>query len=541
LEKYKGCDILDINPGSGMWSQKLHALLQPRNHVLLEPSPAIFQSFLDPILNTPDSKYKLVVKDPLKLDTYREIMTDGTFPDQTLVDPADPKSRDVNTTLLVTGSLAWDPRLPGMRFDSMSKQLFHHFSTAAWGNDLFHAFGPVRSLLWVQTDDFDNMIAKAVNQSSKLTGVIELTQDINLVATSKRDARRVGKGAVGREPQYELESMIRALQSGREKGLVIPTRRQDDSHALAAAVEKRSGGTGIISFDDTLGMLWSATLAGKYTRGLANEAMIETAAKENQLKRDYPDLILPPMFGPGSKAQMTGTAPNSEILRFRAMRSAQHQHQRTKFKVEEVSKLGEQLYLLECKALRTAPGPRKNTLLKRIADLDIEIDEALMGLEPNSKLTPHTATDDRISLRHSKIPRIQWDHRPFEALVSHDDEAWPKTRLSLVSATPALRPAGDVPDWHEWVIDFMSGLYMEPARSLPAALDAMVHGLSSVIPMCPSLHDPDKGGRLLMKHFRVRMLTNEMIVELATAYKDWPFKSPGTDHCVAFRNKGARG
>jgi transcription factor 1 len=481
-----------------------------------------------------------VVKDPLLLDTYKEIMRDGTFPDQTLVDPSDPKSGELNKTLLVTGSLAWDPRLPGMRFDSMAKQLFHHFCSAAWGNDLFHAFGPVRTLLWVQTEDFDNMFAKAVSTASKANGVIELTQEINLVVTSERGPRRVGKAAVGREPQYELESMVRALQSGRQKGLVIPPKRQDDSHAFAATIEKSSGGTGIISFHDTLALLYEQALAGKNTKGLAGTSLIEAAAHENMLKRELPGHSLPPMYGPLSKTPLDGFGKDPRILTFRKMRAAVHQHQKVKSRVDEVADLGEELYLLEVKALEMKDGPRKNATLKRIEALDIAIDEAIANLEDHQQLTPHAATDDRISLRHSKIPRIQWDHRPFEALISHEDEVWPLTRLSLVSATPFPRPVGDVPDWHEWVIDFLSGLYTESSRNLPTALDAMAHGLSSVIPKCPSLSDPKKGGRLLMKHFRVRMLTNEMILELARAYKDWPFKTPGTDYCMAFRNKGAR-
>lgn len=132
LQKHKGCDILDINPGIGLWSQKLHDFLKPRSHILLEPSPEIFKEFLDPLVNAPDSKYKLVSKDTKDLTSYRELVDEGMFPHQTRVNSTDPAAQDVNNTLLITGSFIWDPRLVGMGFDSMAKQLYHHFTSAAW-------------------------------------------------------------------------------------------------------------------------------------------------------------------------------------------------------------------------------------------------------------------------------------------------------------------------------------------------------------------------------------------------------------------------
>jgi transcription factor 1 len=540
LEKHKGCDILDINPGAGLWSQKLHEYLKPRRHVLLEPSPAIFAPFLDPLLEVPGSKYKLVSKDPLKLSTYREIAEDGTFPHQTRVDPNDPKAQEVNNTLLVIGSLAWDPRLPGLGFDSMSKQLFHHFASAAWANDLFHAFGPVRSLFWVQTEDFDNMIAKAANGMGKASRLLEMTQDLNIIVTSERQDRKFGKAALGREPQYEIESIVRALQSTKKSGVELPANRQDISCDYAALVEDISGGSGIISFEDMQILLYNQQMAGKSTRGLAGLAMIDTIEFEKKLRSEFPTIPIPPLVGPSSKTPMKGLASEKKIVEFRKMRTSVQQHQKTKGKVEAAADIGEEMYLLECKALKMKAGPRKDKIMKQIENLDQAWDQAVDGLESNFVLAPITALDDRLSLRHPPHPRIQWDRRPFEPLVSQEDEVWPLTKVSLVSATPFPRPVGDSSDWHEWVLDFVNGLYNESSRSLPFALDSMAHGLSAVIEDCPSLTDPDRGGRMQMKHFRVRMLTNEMILELAQAYKDWPFKAPGSDHNMYFRSKGGR-
>lgn len=74
--------------------------------------------------------------------------------------------------------------------------------------------------------------------------------------------------------------------------------------------------------------------------------------------------------------------------------------------------------------------------------------------------------------------------------------------------------------------------------TIPEALDSMQHSLSDIIKDCPSLTDGSKGGRLSMKHFRVRMLTTEMLEELTKAYLEWPFKAEGTAHSWYFRGKG---
>lgn len=86
----------------------------------------------------------------------------------------------------------------------------------------------------------------------------------------------------------------------------------------------------------------------------------------------------------------------------------------------------------------------------------------------------------------------------------------------------------------------MYALFAVGSAPLPEALDKLQHGLSQIMDSCPSLRDPDKGGRMNMHHLRVRVLTAEMIEELVKAYRDWPFKEPGSDHNKYFRWKGDR-
>jgi transcription factor 1 len=196
------------------------------------------------------------------------------------------------------------------------------------------------------------------------------------------------------------------------------------------------------------------------------------------------------------------------------------------------------MFNLERKALKMKAGPKRDALVDKIKNLDEAWEHSLAKVEANMQGAPNNVFDDRINLRYPPHPRIQWDGRPFDPLLSYEDEAWPRNRLSLISATPLPKPVGETDDYHELVTDFVHGLYAEPGKSLPDALNSMQHSMSDIIKDCPSLTDPDKGGRMLMKHLRVRMLTMEMVNELVRAYRDWPFKAQGSFDATYFRHKG---
>jgi transcription factor 1 len=543
LEQYKGCDILDINPGACLWSQKLHEFLKPRNHVLLEPTPELFSPYLDPLLEKPGSRYKLVVKDPLMLPSYRELVDEGVFPHQTRVDPSDPKGQDVNNTLLVTGSLVWDPRLPGMGFDSMAKQMYHHFASAAWSNDTIHAFGPVRTLLWVPNDDFNAIIAQATNSMHKSNRLLEMTQELNLVVGTEREERSRGRGAISREPQYEIESTVRALQSTRKLGLTIPPNRQESGHVFAALVEKASGGSGIGDTQSTYELLRQQQLAGATSLKYGGRVLIDSTELEKQVQSEHPEMLPNKPLLLGNKIELKSMKHHPKYALFKAY-NLSHSSLigviKSRTKVEKAADIGEEMLRLEHKALKMGPGPEKDALVEQIKELDRAWDQSATSVDKNLITAPLNEIDDRVSLRYPPHPRIQWDSRPYEPLMSHEDETWPQNRVGLVLSTPLPRPRGEGDDWHEWVLDFVHGLYSDPAKSVPDALDTMQHSLSVIVKDCPSLMDPDKGGRMQLKHLRVRMLTKEMINELVKAYRDWPFKAPGSDHITYFRHQGLR-
>lgn len=541
LDKHKGCDILDINPGAGLWSQKLHEYLQPRSHVLLEQRHEKFKDFLDPLLTAPGSKYSLVNEDPLALQTYRDLVTNGVFPHQTVLDPDDPRAQEPNNTLLVTGSLVWDLRLPGLGFDSMAKQLAYHFASAAWTNDLFHAFGLVRTLLWVQHDDFSPMIADSVSSLQKTNRLMEMSQSTNVFVAPERAPRSKGRGSSGRDPQYEIETTVHALRRGRELGIELPLHRRDNIHDFAADLEQISNGTGIISHNEMQDYLREQQLAGKSTVGLLPQGLIEHYEEMKGITENYPEIDLNPVEIAGKRTKRKKPPADhpykAQISKFYKEIASTALTLKNKSLVSTVADIGEEMYKLECKILGMQDGPKKDSAMTKLAELDQKWNHSIESQNSNYTKASAAEIDDRLAIRSLPSPLLQWDARPFEPLVMRKDEVWPQNRLSLISAEPIPRPVGESSDFHEWVTDFIFGLYTHPQDGVNHCLDKMQHGLSDIINECPSLKDPKKGGRLQMEHLRVRMLTKEMIIELVKAYKNWPFKEPDSDHSRYFKNK----
>ena len=210
---------------------------------------------------------------------------------------------------------------------------------------------------------------------------------------------------------------------------------------------------------------------------------------------------------------------------------------RTKIAIEKVADIGEAMYNQECKILGMKDGPEKDAAMAELEELNTSWEQGIEKMATNYYKAPTTEVDERLALRAPPSPRIQWDSRPFEPLIMHANEAWPQSHLSLISAEPIPKPTGQSPDYPEWVHDFVFGLYSQPSEGISEALDKMQHGLSDIIDDCPSLKDPSRGGRLQMKHLRVRLLTVEMVHELVQAYQNWPFKAPGSDNNKFFRNK----
>ncbi len=401
----------------------------------MEPNPGRYKTFLDPLLNAPGSKYKLVQKDTKDLEQYTQLINEGVFPAQPRVDAHDGSRQELNTTLLVTGMLVWDPVLPGLAFDSMAKQLFNLFSSAVRTNDLFYAYGRVRTLFWVGADDFKYVIADTTANFNKNNCLLELTQNMDMVVNAPRGSRGTGRASSGRDANLEIESTVRALQRAKESGLIVPAHRQDVMHKIAAEIDELTQGSGRTDYTWLHDFLLQKQQQGITPVGLLSDATLQHHVDAAILQKKYPDIDFEAIGnakGSSGRRQWSlwvgreNHPGREETHAFSLTKSADRARLLKKKGLETIVDVGEELYQTECRALRAKDGSDEKTeLLKRITELDTKWETLLKSVSANYKAAPLITLDDRISLRTPPYSRIQWDRRPFEPLIMSPDEAWP--------------------------------------------------------------------------------------------------------------------
>jgi transcription factor 1 len=522
LEKYKGCDVLDLNPGVGLWSSKLHDFLQPRNHVLLESSFHLYSPYLQPLLDKPGSTYKLIEGDIGNFSTFDKLVEEGVFPHQKPVAAGDPQSQELNKSLLVTGTLMWDPPVRGFGFDSLAGQILAYMAKSHWANEGIAEFGPVASLFWAKEADVKYMLPKGMHSFIKSSFLVPRTTDIAEVVTSDHASRlkkqrvtdssgsRLKSRAVWRQTRYEIQSLVQALKRGKENGFELPKHRRENIHDFADDIANMTNGTGIISFADFQNYLKKQESLGKSTEGVINSQVYEQMMREKS-PEEFKKTI----------AQYRATAKKLE---------------KNRVQIDGIVDLGEAIYHLECEILAMEDGPDKDAKLTKLHEMERDFEKRAAKVNSNIRTSVYTELDDRIAL-NSPVPRLAWDQRPFEPLIRRPGEVWPESDVGLYYLTPRPRPADlSLEDW-EYEQDFIHVLFQTKVSSLPDVLDSIQHGGSAILDEIPILRDPKKGGRLNLKQLRARMLTLEMVDALNKAYREWPFRNPEIDRPNYFRFK----
>lgn len=146
--------------------------------------------------------------------------------------------------------------------------------------------------------------------------------------------------------------------------------------------------------------------------------------------------------------------------------------------------------------------------------------------------TSSQGSADNVAAFNQSPPLLAWDRRTHEPLASFPADFYPRISLALLDfklrddhPKPVSLPDGMEQRARFRKIPFLRTLGKYPSYALATALDQRAHGAAAaLIPACPSINDPARGGRINIEHMRVRMLTEQMWRELAEAWYRWPFR-----------------
>jgi len=482
LAKHVGCDVVDINPGNGLWSSKIHDFLKPRTHILLEPDYPAYASFLDPLLQAEGSTYQLFPKSGTTWAHLQKAILPENLPHQTVLKRGDERLHQPNDTLLLIANLAYNPVKPYRGFKSLTQLVLYQLLSAVRTHSLVHQYGLVRMLIWIAHEDKRSILTEGISKRKKGTVEAEITCGTILdVADTFPETHHHRVPVLGRDLDLVFQSSLATLGRMKEAGIEIPEHRQ--------------------------GPLQKETMQ-----------LIESAASES----DYPNLIEKYKFANMKKKKKKGQSPHDEESGPPAqlIRSKSPRYLESIAKFEALSEMQERLN-------SSTASPEEKREQQDVIDREFRLWEDLVHSGSHlSTMSIMLSIENKRALK-ANPPVAIWDRRESEPLKINPMELAPQSEACLIDFRPKpLWPVlrEDPLAWEN--LEFILGcLFSVPTQSLKNALKSLPPGAYEwIVPRCPSLTDPEKGGAMKLEAMTPRGLSEPIYEEILNAWMDWPFK-----------------
>ncbi|KAI0123545.1 hypothetical protein BJ170DRAFT_712553 [Xylariales sp. AK1849] len=479
LERHKGCDIIDIYPGAGLWSRKLNEFLKPRSHILLEPDVDLYKPLLQPLLDKPGTT--IVPKSGIIWTDLSSVLTPEYLPHQKAIERGSKEEDQRNDTLLVTANLAFHPRKKFSGFESVAVLVLHQFIDSIRASSLFQKYGQVRLLVWTRREDKATVLPRCLqhHKRSAIQGELYCEWIREVVET----------------PGNELAWYIRDSVMDRASALATLKRMQTAKIAMP--------------------------------QGRESEAY--KAAKQNLKKgrNIIPGTVCPEYDRPYHQTLESLKGAQQGTDKFKEMKRNEWRLNSDARKYQHIFQIQTALDALT--ELRRSGAASSSEIAARDAEVAILIDTLNPGV-----MSEFMMYKDNLHLYRQEPPLLHWDRRAVEPLVSNATEFFPNVECSLLDIQPRpvhplLRQIG--PNTHRIGDAFeliARALLSTPSRPIDKALDAVWPGAADyIVPRCASFRDLDRGGvNSKDRHAQLspRMLNVDQWEELVKYWHEWPFR-----------------
>lgn len=476
LERHTGCDLLDINPGAGLWSKALHDAVQPRKHVLLDLDADFYQPFLSDLTSKPN--VELIKKSGIIWENLEHIVA-SRFAAQTKVAPHVEAPPPRNDTLLVTANLSMCPKRPYRGFDNVGTMVLYQFLSSIRQGRLLQQYGLVRFLIWTNDEDKHRLLPRSVLRRRRGAFEAELSCDwLHEVCGATVD---VHARTALRDEWLNVESCAGVAARMDARGIEMPVHRQTETYKRVRA--------------DPMALM------GR------NFADTETP----QLARPYIEELDRLRRTPGLDSA------SAELRRMRQL----------EYRDRHEQKLADRFGSLLRQRLAV-------TALNGTADFttsDAAYAAAVARL-PKNKAAEYQRLVDNHHLFRQRPPALLWDRRAYEPLVTRPAEFFPNAPTTLLdmqpkAMDPVLRAYGPMTSRSGEMSDVLLHLWFaNTLRPLEDGLERLWGGFGSELPRCPSFGDAARGGSPLSGPGRVlaRCVNEEQWLEVVRAWMDWPFR-----------------
>ncbi|KAI0532056.1 hypothetical protein GGR58DRAFT_491657 [Xylaria digitata] len=483
LERHRGCDILDLYPGAGEWSSKLHEFLQPRSHVLLEPDAELYRPFLQPLLDQPGTT--LVPKSGIIWRDLNSVLTPEYLPHQTI--PEDLNVR--NDTLLVTANLAFHPKKRFLNFESIASLVLHQFVDAIRTGGLFHRYGLVRMLIWTRTDDKPGFLPRNIQRRRRQA--IENDLVCEWVHEVCGDETMLS-GWYAREDAMDKASLMATIKKMIANNLQIPSGREPGNFQEALAAVK-----------------------GK-------EKALVPGKDAPTYKRPYRDVL-----ADLQAAAVESGGLDKESDDFKTMKTYQWRASTDGRKAERMLRTSMTLDKIAALINSSKATPME------VAAAELEWDTEMREL-PKSLTDEFITYKDNLHAFRRDPPLLQWDRREYEPMTVQAEEFFPNVHCSLLDIQPRaphplLRQNGPGSNRAADMASIVVGSLMHHStQPLGIGLDALWPGASDyILPRWTSGLDLSRGGFLLnLRNAEPvpRSLDARQWEELFELWMEWPFR-----------------
>ncbi|RVX75197.1 hypothetical protein B0A52_00549 [Exophiala mesophila] len=493
------CDLIDINPGSAVWSRHLHDVLRPRRHVLVEPRLQQFGQHLEPLLTSSNSTYRHAETLEAALDPANGHLSE--YPLQHVEKPLAP-----NPSLLVTVNLS-GPRSQTKTFvGSAGKKFMHDLIASHWarGSQLYR-YGYVRVLAWIPAHEGNVYIPRSVVTRQKLSVMLEASMKLQLLCipsleTSRYPTRDHPDPILEQQDFNRVETQDPLFASLPEPRRLLPPRPH------------------LLTIEPTPTALRQSTFS---TNAIWVLRFLELDQDLKQSDPEFYELTTQPALPFETlRAHAKMDPKRRDWFKYLATAKTTYKSRMHALAlVEKHRKIDAAL-----RSLPSAAGSHlREPLYKRLALLDHDVSTMT---RTNRRWIEKLIDDYRVL--DLDPPVLAWSHRDHQPLATHADEFCPESQsLALVDITP--RPDFTTPFESEGqslcfvhVMNLASEMMHKPVDQFLSQL--VPGGLEEFLKTFPDIREPSKGGWHDLTALRTRTLPADMFVKLALAYHDWPFR-----------------
>ncbi|KAI9750213.1 MAG: Transcriptional adapter ada2 [Chaenotheca gracillima] len=577
LKRHENCDILEVNPGVGLWSSKIHEQLKPRTHILMEPDERLYLPFLKPLLDKPGSHYRHLPWSGTDWESYQRLIEEGILSHQQVLNYGDPLQNRRNDSLLFLANFAHHPAKSMMGFSSVTFQMFNQLMSAIRTHSLFQAYGLVRMLVWVTDREKSTILPRTIVDRRRFG--IDVEGNCEYVTEVAG-----GEGSGGRsrrEKLIELESAVNVSREMRAQRTTTPESRKSELQMEADSV--------LSSHPEND---WTPTLS-KRTTAYVWDAELKDL-KQRRESGDLPAYIHDqpgvPKSGSKSKSKKGGSSSkvrNPEYDRLIELRSKRRAYDRTAVTLEELLSVSSHISQVVREASDSTLSQdeaRGQTWQEQLAELRAKQASLFSTLYSEDRRKLLHYGDDRSAYNEKPYPVLLHDRRPYHPLLTlPGDFSTREQGMSLLDVQPAPPSAAMLgnPKVHDTFELLVRWLFNRRARPFAKVLESLAPGaVEALVPQVPALRDrlrqdeleattntassssaartrasKENGSELeddvededfeeaagddddgaipgsakAINKFRCRMLTPEMLEGLAVAWEKWLFRPTAAD------------